>query len=179
MPSSKEDVFLNKAVSLIDKRKLMKFLTFAMEYDLNDTLLEGAQDMTYIQLLQEKFKITGKLQEAIVYAIAMVDDKTSAEIGLERTHQFVKAMGRFGKGAYLCPLYGGGSEIAQAFCRVCAVYGGVYILNQSLENFIIGQEDNEVHGIVTKEGQEYKCQKLITGIDYLNASWLPQEKELG
>lgn len=31
--------------------------------------------MNYTKFLQEKFKITGKLQQAIVYAIAMVDDK--------------------------------------------------------------------------------------------------------
>lgn len=179
VPSSKEDVFTNKAVSLIEKRKLMKFLTFAMEYDTSHALLEGAQDMNYIQFLQEKFKITGKLQEAIVYVIAMVDDKALVKTGLESTHKFVQAMGRFGKGAYLCPLYGGGSEIAQAFCRVCAVYGGVYILNQPLEKYMIDSETNEIHGIVTKEGQEYKCQKLITGIDYLNTSWLSQEKEFG
>lgn len=41
----------------------------------------------------------------------------SAKDGLEATHKFVKAMGRFGRGSYLCPLYGGGSEIGQAFCR--------------------------------------------------------------
>lgn len=88
-------------------------------------------------------------------------------------------MGRFGKGAYLCPLYGGGSEIAQAFCRVCAVYGGIYILNQPLMKYTVDNETKEITGIVTKEGQEYKCEKIISGIDYLNSSWLPQEKYFG
>jgi len=82
-------------------------------------------------------------------------------------------MGRFGKGAYLCPLYGGASEIAQAFCRVCAVYGGIYILNQPLDRFVVDKETEKCTGIVTKEGQEYKCKKLVTGMDYLNASSLP------
>lgn len=41
VPSSKEDIFINKSVSLIEKRKLMKFLTFAMEYDENDAIFEG------------------------------------------------------------------------------------------------------------------------------------------
>lgn len=31
--------------------------------------------MNYCQFLQNKFQISGKLQEAIVYAIALVDDK--------------------------------------------------------------------------------------------------------
>lgn len=82
VPSSKEDVFINKSVSLIEKRKLMKFLTFAMELDEqkdDNPLLQDTESMSYCQFLQEKFKITGKLQEAIVYAIALVDDKGIVE----------------------------------------------------------------------------------------------------
>ncbi len=74
VPSSKEDVFTNKSVSLIEKRKLMKFLTFAMDYEETNPIFENTTDMTYIKFLEEKFKITGKLQQAIVYAIALVDD---------------------------------------------------------------------------------------------------------
>ncbi|CAO3648713.1 unnamed protein product [Mucor hiemalis] len=177
VPSSKEDVFTNKSVSLIEKRKLMKFLTFAMDFEETDPVFEGTENMTYPKFLAEKFKITGKLQQAIVYAIALVDDQASYKVGLDSTHRFVKAMGRFGKGAYLCPLYGGASEIAQAFCRVCAVYGGIYILNQPLDRYVMNKETNQVEGIITKEGQEYKCDTLITGIDYLNQSWLSEKKE--
>ena len=179
VPSSKEDVFTNKSVSLIEKRKLMKFLTFAMDYEETNLILEGTQDMTYTTFLAEKFKITGKLQDAIVYAIALVDDKASIKEGLDNTHTFVRAMGRFGKGAYLCPLYGGASEIAQAFCRVCAVYGGIYILNQPLDKYVVDKETNTVTGVVTKEGQTYSCGKLISGIDYLNATWMPKEQDFG
>ncbi|KAL9554867.1 hypothetical protein MBANPS3_002610 [Mucor bainieri] len=176
VPSSKEDVFTNKSVSLIEKRKLMKFLTFAMELNEqqdDNPLLQDTESMSYCQFLQDKFKITGKLQDAIVYAIALVNEKASVKEGLDSTHRFVQSMGRFGKGAYLCPLYGGASEIAQAFCRVCAVYGGIYILNQPLDRFVVDKETGECTGIVTKEGQEYKCKKLITGLDYLNTLSLP------
>lgn len=75
VPSSKEDVFTNKSVSLIEKRKLMKFLTFAMDFEETDPVFEGTENMTYAKFLAEKFKITGKLQQAIVYAIALVDDQ--------------------------------------------------------------------------------------------------------
>ncbi|CEP18908.1 hypothetical protein [Parasitella parasitica] len=179
VPSSKEDVFTNKSVTLIEKRKLMKFLTYAMELnkECDDPLMKDTENVTYCQFLQENFKITGKLQEAIVYAIALVDEKASVKEGLQKTHQFVRSMGRFGKGAYLCPLYGSGSEIAQAFCRVCAVYGGIYILNQPLDRFVVDKETGDCAGIITKEGQEYKCKKLITGIDYLNTSSLPSKGE--
>jgi RAB protein geranylgeranyltransferase component A len=35
VPLSKEDVFLNKSVGVVDKRKLMKFLTFCLDYENN------------------------------------------------------------------------------------------------------------------------------------------------
>lgn len=87
--------------------------------------------------MQEKFKISGQLLTALVYATALVDTKGNAYVlsrihsfssleisriaatvqGLKRTQQFMKSLGRFTKGGFLCTLYGGGSEIAQAFCR--------------------------------------------------------------
>ncbi|KAI8375448.1 GDP dissociation inhibitor [Blakeslea trispora] len=179
VPSSKEDVFTNKSVTLVEKRKLMKFLTFAMELDdqTDSPILEGIDEMSYIDFLQDRFKITGKLQEAIVYAISLVDHTVSVKLGLEKTQLFVRSMGRFGKGAYLCPLYGGASEIAQAFCRVCAVYGGIYILNQPLKQFLM--DDTTCVGVMTADGKEFKCDCLITGMDYLASSWLPKDKEFG
>ncbi|KAI8981100.1 GDP dissociation inhibitor [Pilobolus umbonatus] len=179
VPSSKEDVFTNKSVSLIDKRKIMKFLTFAMSYSKDDALLEGTEKMTYPSFLKEKFKIDGKLLKAIVYAIALVHQNASVKEGLEATHQFVSSMGRFGKGAYLSTLYGGGSEISQAFCRICAVFGGVYILNKSVDRFEMDEKTKEVKSVVTTEGEQFYCKKLITNIDYLLDQWIPKRANLG
>lgn len=41
VPSSKEDVFNNQAISLIDKRKLMRFLTYAVDYQEKPEMMEG------------------------------------------------------------------------------------------------------------------------------------------
>ncbi|KAG0182109.1 hypothetical protein DFQ28_010238 [Apophysomyces sp. BC1034] len=75
VPSSKEDVFINKSISLVDKRKLMKFLTYAINFENEPATLEGCESMPYAQFLHEKFKLTDQLQSAILYAIAMVDDQ--------------------------------------------------------------------------------------------------------
>lgn len=45
-----------------------------MDYENAPETLEGSDDMTYSQFLQDKFKITGKLQKAIIYAIALSGD---------------------------------------------------------------------------------------------------------
>lgn len=41
---------------------------------------------------------------------------TTAE-GLKSVKVYLQSLGRYGNSAYLCPLYGVGSELAQAFCR--------------------------------------------------------------
>jgi hypothetical protein len=37
--------------------------------------------------------------------------------GLKSVKVYLQSLGRYGNSAYLCPLYGVGSELAQAFCR--------------------------------------------------------------
>jgi RAB protein geranylgeranyltransferase component A len=47
--------------------------------------------------------------------------------GLAATQKFLLSLGRFGNTPFLWPMYGSG-ELPQAFCRLCAVFGGVYYL---------------------------------------------------
>jgi Rab proteins geranylgeranyltransferase component A len=44
VPGSKEDVFINKEMTLIQKRRLMKFLTFAMDFEASPEVYEGFMD---------------------------------------------------------------------------------------------------------------------------------------
>jgi RAB protein geranylgeranyltransferase component A len=41
VPVSKEDIFSTDSIALIDKRKLMRFLTFAMNEETDPQVLEG------------------------------------------------------------------------------------------------------------------------------------------
>ena len=55
----------------------------------------------------------------------------------------LNSLGRFGNTAFLLPLYGSG-EVAQAFCRVCAVWGGTYRLRTTVKRFIYGTVADDV-----------------------------------
>ncbi|KAJ2849156.1 hypothetical protein IWW36_002828 [Coemansia brasiliensis] len=133
VPESKEDVFASTSLSLIEKRKLMKLLTtmHASTEQFAD-LIEECKNEDFEQLLRSKFKLDGMLLDAVLYAVARVNGKVDAPEGCERVRKYVMSIGRYGRMAYLCGMYGGGSEIAQAFCRLCAVSGGTYILNQQV-----------------------------------------------
>jgi RAB protein geranylgeranyltransferase component A len=68
------------------------------------------------------------------------------------------SLGRFGNTPFLWPMYGSG-ELPQAFCRLCAVFGGVYYLDRPIEAFVV--KDGGVVAIVTK-GQRIECKSLVT-----------------
>lgn len=49
-------------------------------------------------------------------------------------YRFLNSFGRFGRMAYITCMYGS-AELSQAFCRLCAVYGGIYMLRVELAGF--------------------------------------------
>jgi Rab proteins geranylgeranyltransferase component A len=53
---------------------------------------------------------------------------------LTRLRSYLQSAGRYGASPFLVGHYGGLGEIAQGFCRISAVNGGVYILDRKTEN---------------------------------------------
>lgn len=54
----------------------------------------------------------------------------------ELSDRHLSALGRFGETAFIAPLYGVG-ELPQAFCRMAAVHGAVYVLRRQLKSAVI------------------------------------------
>ena len=63
-------------------------------------------------------------------------------------------MSRYGSGtgAFLLPVYGGG-ELPQAFCRVAAVAGAVYVLRQGIGQFLLDANTGLCRALNTSSGQ--------------------------
>jgi len=53
---------------------------------------------------------------------------------LTRLRSYLRSAGRYGASPFLVGHYGGLGEIAQGFCRISAVNGGVYILDRKIED---------------------------------------------
>ncbi|KAJ2359060.1 hypothetical protein IWW50_000258 [Coemansia erecta] len=134
IPESKEDIFASTSLSLIEKRKLMRLMTLIGDDTQYEQLLRECGDSEFKQLLQDKFKLSGMLLDAVLYVVARVSgsETVCARDGCERVRRYVGSIGRFGRMAYLCGMYGGGSEISQSFSRLCAVSGGTYVLNEKV-----------------------------------------------
>ncbi|KAJ2081163.1 hypothetical protein H4R24_002546 [Coemansia sp. RSA 988] len=134
VPESKEDIFASTTLSLIEKRKMMRVITTVADQEQSKSVVGQAGDVQFEQLLRDRFKLDGKLLDAVLRCVARVglNESVDAAEGCRRVQRYVASMGRYGRMAYLCGLYGGGSEIAQSFCRLCAVAGGTYVLGQDV-----------------------------------------------
>ncbi|KAJ3272534.1 hypothetical protein HDV01_005485 [Terramyces sp. JEL0728] len=140
VPYSKEDIFSNKDINLIEKRKMMKLLTTALEYgtvseeQLEPTISSEDDEILFTDYLNS-LNLKPELINTAYSAIALIttNEHLSKRQGLERMQTHLKSIGIFGPGAFLASLYGTSSELVQAFCRYCAVHGGNYILNYPID----------------------------------------------
>lgn len=146
VPCSRADVFANKTVSVIEKRMLMQLLTSCMEQGADSPEFDGYRDKTFLEYLNTK-NLTPIVKHYVMQAIAMATDKTSCRDGVNRTKHFLNSLGRYGNTPFLWPMYGSG-ELPQCFCRLCAVFGGVYCLKRQLDGLVVNED---------------KCKAIVTG----------------
>ncbi|EIN04385.1 FAD/NAD(P)-binding domain-containing protein [Punctularia strigosozonata HHB-11173 SS5] len=135
VPNGKEDVFKSRDLSLLDKRRLMRFLLFAASDFEGKPELAGKESEPLLQYLQRKdgFGLREELAQAVTYALAYctsADDTTLP--ALRRIRQVLRSAGRYGPSPFLLPHYGGAGELAQGFCRTAAVGGAAYILGRAV-----------------------------------------------
>ncbi|CAE6384867.1 unnamed protein product [Rhizoctonia solani] len=133
VPANKQDVFKDKTISLVQKRRLIKFLMFATGEFEQSAELKGKETTPLLEFVQDVFGIDKELAEALSYAVAFcVDVKDQTLPALLRTRTYLRSVGRYGPSPFLIGHYGGAGELAQGFCRTCAVQGGTYVLGRKV-----------------------------------------------
>ena len=157
VPSSRADVFATRHVSVVEKRILMKYLTFCISYQENPEVFEAFQSRPYYDFLKHQ-KLTENLIHFVIHSIAMVDKSINTLDGLKATQKFLASLGRFGNTPFLYSSFGSG-ELPQAFCRLCAVFGGTYYLGRSIDAIITDANDNCI-GILSN-GLRISCKKFV------------------
>ncbi|KAF8075934.1 FAD/NAD-P-binding domain-containing protein [Lyophyllum atratum] len=133
VPGTKEDVFKSKDITLVDKRRLMRFLMFAVGEFEDKKELDGADEMPFADFLKTVFSLKDELHSALVFALAFCFSPSEPTLpALHRIRRYLRSVGRYGPSPFLVGHYGGAGEIAQGFCRAAAVSGGVYILGRPI-----------------------------------------------
>lgn len=70
VPGSKEDIFKSKEISLIEKRRLMRFLTFSAGDFEGTPELEGKHEMPFVEFLTTVFSLSEPIASVLTYALA-------------------------------------------------------------------------------------------------------------
>lgn len=161
VPCSRESIFNDSSLSLIQKRKLMKFIDYCMSIKNKQKEWDEIKNLSLEDfLLRQGFD--DKLN-SVINCVA-IQETSSVEKFLETMSYFTASVGRFGPTPFLWTLYGSG-ELPQSFARLSAVFGGTFCLGQQVKE-VEGLED----GINVKFGeQEVRC-KILVG----NQSSLPE-----
>ncbi|XP_078403343.1 rab proteins geranylgeranyltransferase component A 1 [Cetorhinus maximus] len=165
VPCSRADVFASKQLTMVEKRMLMKFLTFCLEYEQHPDEYIDFKDSGFSDYLKTK-KLTANLQHFILHSIAMVSESASTTEGLKATQHFLQCLGRYGNTPFLFPLYGVG-EIPQCFCRMSAVFGGTYCLRHSVQCLVVDRETMRCKAVVDSNGHRISCEHFIVNHNYL------------
>ena len=76
VPGSKEDIFKSKEIGLIEKRRLMRFLTFAASEFEDKIELEGKHSVPFLEFLQTTFSLNEEMASVITYALAFCASPT-------------------------------------------------------------------------------------------------------
>ncbi|NXD84835.1 RAE1 geranylgeranyltransferase, partial [Halcyon senegalensis] len=169
VPCSRADVFNSRQLTMVEKRMLMKFLTFCLDYEQHPDEYQDYENSTFAQFLRTQ-KLTPSLQHFILHSIAMVSETESSTLeGLQATKKFLQCLGRYGNTPFLFPLYGQG-EIPQCFCRMCAVFGGIYCLRHPVQCLVVDKESGRCKAIVDHFGQRISANYFIVEDSYLSES---------
>jgi RAB protein geranylgeranyltransferase component A len=159
VPCSRQEIFKSRGFGLSEKRSLTKFLQFCLDSSrggdverLNERELAQSRSLhrpqnksvaeydvaAFADRPFDEFlaacDLPPSLRQLTRFALALSDgaspvgaDRTDAGIAAVQRH--LRALGRYGNTAFLTCMYGSG-ELCQAFCRLSAVNGGVYMLRQ-------------------------------------------------
>ncbi|XP_036695187.1 rab proteins geranylgeranyltransferase component A 1 [Balaenoptera musculus] len=167
VPCSRADVFNSKQLTMVEKRMLMKFLTFCMEYEEHPDEYKAYEEITFYEYLKTQ-KLTPNLQYFVLHSIAMTSETASSTIdGLRATKNFLHCLGRYGNTPFLFPLYGQG-ELPQCFCRMCAVFGGIYCLRHLVQCLVVDKESGKCKAVIDQFGQRIISKHFLVEDSYFS-----------
>ena len=139
-----------------------------------------------LEQVMREHKLTDKLQRFVAYGIVMQAPHMSAIEAIHAINCYAQSLGRYSESAFLCNYYGT-SEIPQAFSRMCAVYGGTYVLRRAPACFLFtlpcnapgsageghgssggeGGKEGRAAGIICSQGQILRAPVVVSSAAYI------------
>jgi len=110
----------------------------------------------------KKYELEPNTIDFIGHAVALYADDTylnrAATETIDRILLYFDSHGRYGDSPFIYPVYGLGG-IPEGFSRMCAIYGGTFMLNTDIEEILF--DDKGVVRGVRNGKEEAVCKKVI------------------
>ncbi|KAH8075306.1 Rab GDP-dissociation inhibitor [Aureococcus anophagefferens] len=165
VPATGGEALSSSLLGLFEKRRFRQFLVYLQGYDKDKPETHKGKDLTVMtmQQLYDYFSLEKLTQEFVGHAMALqTDDSYLSKPALPTVmaiHLYVYSLDRYGTSPYIYPMYGLGG-LPEGFSRLCAIHGGTFMLNRSVDEVLFGA-DGKAWGI--KGGNEVAKAPLILG----------------
>ena len=153
VPSNSFEAFKSDIMNNLEKKLCKNFFTFIQDYDENDKETYEGYDLNLpFNEIVKKFGLNEDTINFIGHTIALYTDNNyllqPAIDTINRMQLYFNSFGRYGNSPFIYPVWGL-SGLAEGFSRLCALYGGTYMLNRDIDD-ILFDENGKFKGIKSK-----------------------------
>lgn len=182
VPATEAEALSSGLMGFFEKRNAAKFFSFMQEYDPANPKTHKGYDLNKMtmQELYKAFSLGADTIDFVGHAVALYHNDSylnePALPSVMRCKMYEDSFEMYGSSPYVYPLYGLG-ELPQAFSRLCAVYGGTYMLATPVKKVNFGADGKfeSIEAVVDGKEQTAKG-KFIAG----DPSYFPDRvKETG
>ncbi|EXJ58017.1 acetyltransferase [Cladophialophora yegresii CBS 114405] len=152
VPSTASEALSSPLMGLFEKRRAKKFLEWVGAFEESNPATHNGLNLNQCTMKEvyDKFGLEATTRDFIGHSMALystddyINSPGQAKETVERIRLYANSMARYGKSPYIYPLYGLG-ELPQGFARLSAIYGGTYMLNTSVDEFLY--DGSKISGI--------------------------------
>lgn len=130
---NKEAIFTDQSLPIRTKRKLMKFIKFVLEWQVDENMVSEWSKVPVDTFLGTEFDLDKAQITELVIALGLCDRlDVSTAYALPRIRRYLLSLDVYGQFPAVYSMYGSSGELSQGFCRSAAVGGATYKLGVQL-----------------------------------------------
>jgi len=139
VPANASDAWKTTLLGMFGKYRLQSFLNFVVQYDYGVAKTwPNKMDCKKVPMSEvyKYYKLGDDIQEFVGHAVCLYLDESyknqAAHETIERAKLYALSVARYGNSPYIYPVWGLGG-LPEGFSRLCAVHGGIYMLNKPIK----------------------------------------------
>ncbi|KAK4536413.1 hypothetical protein CDCA_CDCA08G2438 [Cyanidium caldarium] len=171
VPVTAMDALRSSLFSLLEKNRCRQFFSYINAYEPDDAATHNKLDLHKMSMreLYDYFGLQDTTRTLVGHALALYRNDAYVDApALEtvlRVKMYARGIARYGSSPYIYPQYGLG-ELPQAFARLSAVHGGVYMLNANIERVLFDESTGRVCGVCDADGRRATCHLVVGDPSY-------------